>query len=515
MSLDSSHSGGSLFDRTWDRFEIMVGGLARSPTTTHPRGNPRSGGGGDPSKESHVDSKLDLIELGVELSLRVLIAVTSGYLMMYITKKFFGPLLPGGEDQDSDAAGVPASAVYRRLAVILSKRDDPGGKRKQMRRHVREQQLALPALSSYERQMAQEIVDPDDIEATFADIGGLDNTKREIYELAILPLVRPELFARGKLVQPCKGILLYGKPGTGKTMLAKALAKEARAVFLPLQLSKILNKWVGESNKLIAATFSLANKLQPAIIFIDELDTFLKANNSETAYLDSIKAEFLTLWDGISTSQNARVLVLGATNKPHTIDPAILRRMPRAFLVPLPDEKGRLSILSLLLQDENVSDDAMAFLPELAAATNGYSGSDLKEMCKAAAMIPVQERTEVFARDRVMGRGDADGCFTGNDNAEGDFESLRPISREDLIKALRKVQRTGAAATSYGRRQVREESYSSGADISSNSLRGLTSLLRSLSVLSTNNGNDDGIGEDGKNDGGDDDGDDEGSMPEV
>jgi ATPase family AAA domain-containing protein 1 len=254
----------------------------------------------------------------------------------------------------------------------------------------------------------------------------------------------------------CLGILLYGRPGTGKTMLAKALAKESAAVFIPLQLSKILNKWVGESNKLIAATFSLAHKLEPAIIFIDELDTFLKANNSEaSAYLDNIKSEFLTCWDGVATKSTSRVLVLGATNKPQSIDPAILRRMPRTFAVPLPDAAGRLAILELLLADENLSDDAREYLPILARTeTVGYSGSDLEELAKAAAMVVVQERTSEFSQQQVMGKRHHQEEQKVNDQSalkDKAKQPPRPISRRDLEIGLTKVQRTGAAAKLYGR----------------------------------------------------------------
>ena len=219
------------------------------------------------SPSSGKAKEVDMVAVGLELVVSLALTTASGVLIVYLSKRF--SRLINGED-----APTPTGQVCARLQRILQKR----GENKR-----------LPSLSSHELQMAEEVLDPDDIETSFADIGGLDDTKQEIYELAVLPLVQPELFT-GKLVQPCKGMLLFGRPGTGKTMLAKALAKEAEAVFLPLQLSKILSKWVGESNKLVAATFSLANKLQPAIIFIDELDTFLKANNTETAYLDAIKA---------------------------------------------------------------------------------------------------------------------------------------------------------------------------------------------------------------------------------
>jgi SpoVK/Ycf46/Vps4 family AAA+-type ATPase len=161
--------------------------------------------------------------------------------------------------------------------------------------------------------------------------------------------------------------------------------------------------------------------------------------------LDSIKAEFLTLWDGVSTCASSRVMVLGATNRPQTIDPAILRRMPRSFQVPLPNEAGRLAILKLLFVGEHVDTTVDEFLPKLAKYTRGYSGSDLKEVCKAAAMVGIQERTSHYANMRVSGK-DADKTIA--------LDKLRPIGKEDLVAALRSVGRTGDAAALYGHEQL-------------------------------------------------------------
>lgn len=511
-SDSNSSSSSSILDKAWDSFVITIGSLVgqSSSTGTITTDKTSSSKSKDKSSTDDKDTDLseDLLALGIELTLRLVIACASSYLLLWFGRKFLGPPIIRDPNQDQQQEMImPENALYRRLAEILSKRNTGDNKNN----------IELPILTPYERQMAQEIVDPDDIECQFQDIGGLDSTKREIYELAILPLIKPNLFKGSKLVQPCKGILLYGNPGTGKTMLAKALSKEAQAIFIPLQLSKILNKWVGESNKLIAATFSLANKLQPSIIFIDELDTFLKANNNETAYLDSIKAEFLTLWDGISTSSTSRVLVLGATNKPQTIDSAILRRMPRAFHVPLPNEQGRLSILTLILKDENVTQDVMKFLPDLVKLTRGYSGSDLKELCKAAAMISVQERTAQFAHEKVMGLDTNDG------EEDVEVDSLRPMSIDDLLIALKKVRRTGAAAQEYGRvegrRQQQQRQQRDGNDLSinPNSLRGLTAFLRSLSVLpdDDNNEYEEEEGKDNNEDNNNSDYDDDDDMPNM
>ena len=406
-----------------------------------------------------------------ELALTIGMAVLSSMLLSLLTRRLLKGFLPSDSSDDSSSTGNPDTQIVRRLRRILLKRGI----------------ATLPPLTSRELQMADDILDPDDIEdgAAFCDIGGLDAMKQELYELAIVPLIQPELFVGSKLRQPPKGVLLYGPPGTGKTMLAKALAKEAQAVFLPLQLSKILNKYWGESNKLIAATFSLANKLQPTILFIDELDTFLKSSqqdSSQGAFMDAIKAEFLTLWDGVATRPDQRVLVLGATNQPHHIDAAILRRLPRAFAVPLPDCAGRRAILHLLLRHEAIDATVLPALPELAERTDGYSGSDLKELCKAAAMVAVQEHAAEFARRRVMGEADDD--VDANTTSQG--TSLRPMGRADLLMGLRKVRRTGEAAQQYGQRQASER----GGGLDRSSLQSLATLLRSLSQLSTEERND-------------------------
>lgn len=409
-----------------------------------------------------VKNEEDWLLIGINLVYTLTVTTLSGYLLLYLTNRFSGIL------SDPNDKAPSQGRVNARLQKILQKRAGA---------------IQIPPLSHYELIMADEILDPDDIDVSFADIGGLNETKQEIYQLAVLPLLKPELF-NGKLCQPTKGILLYGRPGTGKTMLAKAVAREAEAVFLPLQLSKILSKWVGESNKLVAATFSLARKLQPAILFIDELDTFLKASSSETAYLDSIKAEFLTLWDGIGTSSDNRVLVLGATNKPQLIDTAILRRLPRTFPVPLPDFKGRQSILNLLLKEEPLSESARHYIPSLAHQTVGYSGSDLKELCQAAAMVRVQEVTAEMSRRRVMGEPLED------DDEDENPRTLRVISLEDLQTGMLKVQRTGAAAETYGRED-------SGVERVDDSLRDFAMLVRNLtraaSQDSNSRNNDDGI----------------------
>jgi ATPase family AAA domain-containing protein 1 len=445
-------------------------------------------GQNDKVKNEH---QKDMIIVVLDLTIQIGVAVVSGYLVLYFTRQLFKPHSSSDGTDDAVASSSKQSQIYNRLAKILLKRQS------EIDSSTRTSVVTVPTLSAYELTMADDILEPEDIECSFADVGGLDETKREIYELAIVPLLEPDLF-KGKLVQPCKGILLYGMPGTGKTMLAKALAKEAEAIFLPLQLSRILNKYWGESNKLIAATFSLAVKLQPSIIFIDELDTFLKNTSDQTAFMDSIKAEFLTLWDGIGTASGSRIMVLGATNKPQNIDSAILRRMPRTFEIPLPDRSGRLSILQLLTNDENLAPSCRTdALPRIADMTVGYSGSDLKELCKAAAMVGIRERTSDFARRRVMGESRSMVTPSSTkDNSDGkelrqSLAKLRPINENDFMIGLEKVKRSGQSAQEYGIESAKEEqrrTLSTTNDqsyaIDVNSVRQLTTLLHTLSYLS-------------------------------
>ncbi|RUS28164.1 P-loop containing nucleoside triphosphate hydrolase protein [Jimgerdemannia flammicorona] len=246
-------------------------------------------------------------------------------------------------------------------------------------------------LSEYEEIIATEVVHPNEIKVTFDQIGGLDPIIQDLKESVIFPLRYPQLFtsASGLLGAP-KGVLLYGPPGCGKTMLAKALARESNATFINLHISTLTDKWFGESNKLVSALFSLARKLQPSIVFIDEIDSFLRERRSNDHEITGMmKAEFMSLWDGLTTGEDTRILVLGATNRPNDIDQAILRRMPKRFAIRLPSETQRRGILEIMLKDINL--DPSLDMDDLVRRTAGCSGSDLKEVCRNAAMIPVRE----------------------------------------------------------------------------------------------------------------------------
>lgn len=275
-------------------------------------------------------------------------------------------------------------------------------------------------LDEYERTVANEVIHPDEIRVQFQDIGGLDSIISSVRESIIYPLLYPNIFRQSDLTGAPKGALLYGPPGCGKTMIAKAIAKESGATFINIAASVLTNKWFGESNKLVNGLFSLARKTQPSIIFIDEIDSFLrersKGDHEVTAMM---KAEFMTLWDGLTSGED-RIMVLGATNRPEDIDAAILRRMPKRYGIGRPDLNQRLAILKVMLKDTALEPNFP--FEELADKTEHMSGSDLKELCRNAAMIPVRD----YVRQMVENKQDL---------ASVDSQSMqvRPLNIYDFL----------------------------------------------------------------------------------
>ena len=286
--------------------------------------------------------------------------------------------------------------------------------------------LAEVTLDAYERTILSSIVTPDEINITFQDIGGLDPLISDLHESVIYPLMMPEVYSNSPLLQAPSGVLLYGPPGCGKTMLAKALAKESGANFISIRMSSIMDKWYGESNKIVDAMFSLANKLQPCIIFIDEIDSFLRERSStDHEVTATLKAEFMTLWDGLLN--NGRVMIIGATNRINDIDDAFLRRLPKRFLVSLPGSDQRYKILSVLLKDTKLDEDEFD-LQLIADNTKGFSGSDLKELCREAALDAAKEY--IKQKRQLIDSGTID----VNDTSS---LKIRPLKTKDFTKKLR------------------------------------------------------------------------------
>eukprot|EP01117_Protostelium_nocturnum_P017632 TRINITY_DN7207_c0_g1_i1.p1 TRINITY_DN7207_c0_g1~~TRINITY_DN7207_c0_g1_i1.p1 ORF type:complete len:430 (+),score=100.28 TRINITY_DN7207_c0_g1_i1:183-1292(+) len=237
-------------------------------------------------------------------------------------------------------------------------------------------------LDSHELTIAAGIVLPSENSTRFEDIGGMEGIKKQVYNDLLIPIRKSERF-KGKLTTIPKGLLLYGPPGTGKTTIAKAIASEGDYIFINLKLSDVYQKYVGESEKLVVATFSLARKIQPCIIFIDELDsTFGSRNGSEHAFQRNVMSTFMSEWDGLLSGKTQTILI-GCTNRPSDIDEAIQRRLEKSIYVGLPTLEERESILRIILKSEEL--DAGFSYKKIAEKTQDWSGSQLRSMCEHVA----------------------------------------------------------------------------------------------------------------------------------
>ncbi|MEM2725972.1 MAG: CDC48 family AAA ATPase [Candidatus Bathyarchaeia archaeon] len=219
---------------------------------------------------------------------------------------------------------------------------------------------------------------------TYEDIGGLKEEIRKIREMVELPLKYPELFERLGVEAP-KGVLLYGPPGTGKTLLAKAVANETNAAFFSISGPEIMSKYYGESEERLREIFRQAEENAPSIIFIDEIDAIAPKREEVTGEVEKrVVAQLLALMDGLKP--RGRVVVIGATNRPNAIDPALRRpgRFDREIEIGVPNKQGRLEILQIHTRGMPLAEDVD--LEKIASITHGFVGADLAALCKEAAM---------------------------------------------------------------------------------------------------------------------------------
>ncbi len=228
-------------------------------------------------------------------------------------------------------------------------------------------------------------------EVKWNDIGGLETVKQELREIVEWPLKYPEIFAKVG-VRPPKGILLLGPPGSGKTLLAKAVATEGGANFIAVRGPEVLSKWVGESERAIREIFRKARQYSPAIVFFDEIDAIAYVRGTDIGSSrvgERIVSQLLTEMDGIAELQG--VIVIAATNRPDMLDPALLRpgRFEKIIYVPPPDAKGRLEILLIHTRGVPLAEDVD--LEELAKLTEGYTGADLAALVREASMMALRE----------------------------------------------------------------------------------------------------------------------------
>ncbi|KAK1761302.1 hypothetical protein QBC47DRAFT_419696 [Echria macrotheca] len=310
----------------------------------------------------------------------------------------------------------------------------------------------------HEKRLLSGLINAKDIHTTFNDIVVPAETKESLIGLTSLSLVRPDAFSYGVLkTERIPGCVLYGPPGTGKTLLAKAVAKESGANMLEVSAASINDMWLGQSEKNVRALFSIAKKMAPMVIFLDEADALLGARQNtpgRTSHRETI-SQFLREWDGLT---DMRAFIMVATNRPFDLDEAVLRRLPRKILVDLPLRSEREGILKVMLKDEVLGEDVD--LARLAGETELYSGSDLKNVCVAAAMEAVREEVRekeawdekegeyVFPERRVL---------KGKHFEKAMREISASISEDmDSLKAIRKFdEQYGDAGRGRGRKKGR------------------------------------------------------------
>lgn len=264
-------------------------------------------------------------------------------------------------------------------------------------------------LTSHELQIAAHLVEPGALRKGFDDVGGLQHIKRQVASSVLIPLKHSHLFSGDNPLypRPARGVLLSGPPGTGKTMVARAIAKESGVNFVNVNLSDLSNKFHGESEHLMSAAFSLARKVQPCIIFIDEIDGLAgRRNELDQSHQYGIKVHFLTLLDGLE-DDGASIMVLGCTNNARHLDRAMRRRMPVVVEFELPDEAARKDILAAIARNEPmpVPDADLAYA---ASMSDGMSGSDLDSVYREACMRRMTQLVEGSRSIRGISRDDWD-----------------------------------------------------------------------------------------------------------
>lgn len=328
-----------------------------------------------------------------------------------------------------------------------------------------QQVKADQSLDQHERALLGCIVDPAAVNKTSFDDVALDEKIKDTVRTAIsLPLLYPEAFTTGILgQQSSQGVLLYGPPGTGKTHLSRALANESGSRMIAVTPGDINDMYVGQSEAKVKALFSLARKLSPSIVFIDEAESLLSSRGSsmsKSAAHQSTLTEFMQEMDGLTSAKDntdTRVSVVAATNRPFDMDEAVLRRLPRRVLVDLPTAENREAILGILLKGEKLGEDVD--LKQLAKETEAYSGSDLRHLCVTAAMDAIKELTPppwktrekaaAATKNHQEDRGESSSSAAGG-SSPSSKQVLRHREHEDAKQqeAVKRVETSTAAADS-------------------------------------------------------------------
>ncbi|KAK6268485.1 hypothetical protein QUC31_012645 [Theobroma cacao] len=294
----------------------------------------------------------------------------------------------------------------------------------------RPQKSLLPDFETAEMRALGESLSRDIVRGSpdvkWESIKGLENAKRLLKEAVVMPIKYPKYFTG--LLSPWKGILLFGPPGTGKTMLAKAVATECKTTFFNISASSVVSKWRGDSEKLIKVLFDLARHHAPSTIFLDEIDAIISQRGgegrSEHEASRRLKTELLIQMDGLTRSDEL-VFVLAATNLPWELDAAMLRRLEKRILVPLPEPEARRAMFEELLPEQH-GEETLPY-DILVEKSEGYSGSDIRLLCKEAAMQPLRRLMTVLEDRHELVPDD-------------ELPKVGPITPDDIETALKNTR---------------------------------------------------------------------------
>ncbi|XP_055546691.1 katanin p60 ATPase-containing subunit A-like 1 [Wyeomyia smithii] len=278
------------------------------------------------------------------------------------------------------------------------------------------------------------------------DIADLHEAKRLLEEAVVLPMWMPDYF-KG-IRRPWKGVLMVGPPGTGKTMLAKAVATECGTTFFNVSSSTLTSKYRGESEKLVRLLFEMARFYAPSTIFIDEIDSLCSRRGSESEHEASrrVKSELLVQMDGVSNDEATKiVMVLAATNFPWDIDEALRRRLEKRIYIPLPNKEGREALLKINLREVKV--DETVDLNLIAARLDGYSGADITNVCRDASMMSMRRKIAGLRPEQIrqLAKEELDLPVSTQDFSEAIAKCNKSVSRDDLMKYQQWMKEFGSS----------------------------------------------------------------------